>query len=202
MRDQHFFRLSSVLPVASSRRTASTWKVEYFCAIIQYLCEMKWCLSIFISALKWFFFFLEVYAVPLHEMRIVQNWISFRFLGSYSFEDNWSGDWGAALKRVLLSFPLETTSYLCSEVFFKAFCWQGMQKILKLLNSVFTVPSSIVSPRGQSTVCFPPYLFQSVLHLGWRCVFELIGSYGQTLQATGGFLLFSKNTQTVLNIWG
>lgn len=66
------------------------------------------------------FFFLEVCAVPLHEMRIVQNWISFRFLGSYSFEDNWSGNWGAALKECCCLFPFETTSYLCSEVFFQS----------------------------------------------------------------------------------
>lgn len=153
---------------------------------------MKWCLSIFISILKWFFFFLEVCAVPLHEMRIVQNWISFRFLGSYSFEDNWSGNWGATLKECCCLFPLRQLHICVLKFFFKAFCWQGMQKILKLLNSVFSVLSSIVSPRGQSTVCFPPYLFQSVVHSGWRCVFELIGSWGQTLWATGGFLLFSK----------
>lgn len=77
------------------------------------------------------------------------------FFGSYSFKKGCSGDWGAALK-VLLPFPLETTSSPCSGgFFFKAFCWQGMQKILNLLNSDFSVLSSVVSPEGGSTVCAP-----------------------------------------------
>lgn len=75
MRDQHFSRLSSVLPRASSQTTASTKKVEFFCANTQYYCEMNPLYFYFLS-LSRFFSPLEGCAVPFHEMRLAQNRVS------------------------------------------------------------------------------------------------------------------------------
>lgn len=172
MRDQHFSRLSSALPVASSQRTASTKKkkVEFFCANTQYYCEMNPLYFYFLSLSRVFF--------PPWRMCCSFTWneactnpsFFLGFFGSYSFKNDCSGDWGAALKECCCLFLWRQLPRRVLKFFFKAFCWQGMQKILNLLNSVFSVLSSVVSPEGGSTVCSPQSLFQVVFHLGWRGV--------------------------------
>lgn len=70
--------------------------------------------------------------------------------------------------------------------------------MLNLLCSVFGLLSSMVSSRGKSTARAPQNLSQSVLHVGWRCVC----TDGQTLQAGGGFLLFSEIAWELRRVWG
>lgn len=125
-----------------------------------------------------------------------------RLFGSLSFQNEWSGGWGATLKEGCCFFPSETISYLHSEVPLQAFCWRGMQTNLELLNAVVGVLPSIVSPKGEC--CWLPLVpvpIRSSPEL--HCVFELMGSNGMQWPAlswaVGGFV-FSRIAWAPLNV--
>lgn len=124
------------------------------------------------------------------------------FLGSLSFWNEWRGGWGATLKEGCCFFPLETISYLHSEVPLQAFCWRGMRKNLELLNAVVGALPSIVSPKGDHC-WFPLVPVSTCSSPEFESAFELMGSSGMQWPALPwavGDLMFSRIAWALLNV--
>lgn len=102
----------------------------FFCANTQYYCEMNPLYFYFLSLSRFFFSSWRMCCSFTWNEACTKLSFFLGFFGSYSFKNDCSGDWGAALKEfVAFSFGDSFLSMFWS-FFFKAFCWQGMQKIL------------------------------------------------------------------------
>lgn len=93
-------------------------KVEFFCANTQYYCEMNPLYFYFLSLSRFFSPLLKDVLFLYMKWGLHKTEFLLRFFWKLQLQERLQWWLGSCTKRVLLPFPLETTSSPCSEGFF------------------------------------------------------------------------------------
>lgn len=186
LRDQHFCRLSSVLPLASSQRTASTKKSGIF------LCKYTVLLwnesSLFLFSLLKSFFFSSWRMCCSFTWNEACTKLSFflGFFGSYSFKNDCSGDWGAALKECCCLFLWRQLPLRVLKVFFQSLLLTRDAENTEPAKFRFSCAVFHSVTRGREHSLCPPVPVPGCFSPGMKV---WVWIPGQTLQARGGFFI-------------